>query len=299
MDTAPDISVLIVEDNPGDVRLIREMLKEGWHTGLEIGVGEKLETAVSLIQEKNYDAIILDLNLPDSSGLQTLERILTVTGNMIPVIIYTGMSDESLGESSIGRGAEDYLIKGAVDPVMLARSLRYGIGRKRIEAELRESREIFDEFMEHSPIYVFFKDDKIRSLRLSRNFEEMLGKPIDELLGKTMDELFPSELSKTMIEDDLRIMKGGTPLKVEEELHGRFYYTIKFPIYQLGKPKFLAGYTIDITERKMIEETLRRQVEELQRWQAVIMGREGRVMELKKEVNGLLRELGREIKYGE
>lgn len=182
---------------------------------------------------------------------------------------------------------------------MLARSLRYGIGRKRIEAELRESREIFDEFMEHSPIYVFFKDDKIRSLRLSRNFEEMLGKPIDELLGKTMDELFPSELSKTMIEDDLRIMKGGTPLKVEEELHGRFYYTIKFPIYQLGKPKFLAGYTIDITERKMIEETLRRQVEELQRWQAVIMGREGRVMELKKEVNGLLRELGREIKYGE
>jgi PAS domain-containing protein len=68
---------------------------------------------------------------------------------------------------------------------------------KRSEQALRESERIFDLFMEHSPIYVFFKDEDIRSIRLSRNYEQMLGRPISELLGKTMDDLFPSDLAKT------------------------------------------------------------------------------------------------------
>ncbi len=128
---------------------------------------------------------------------------------------------------------------------------------KRVEEALRESEKIFSLFMEHSPIYVFFKDENIRSIRLSRNYEQMLGRPIDELLGRTMDELFPSELAKNMIADDLHILNEGIPRTVEEEFNGRFYETTKFPILINGKPKYLAGYTIDITERKRAEEALR------------------------------------------
>jgi PAS domain S-box-containing protein len=129
---------------------------------------------------------------------------------------------------------------------------------KKAEEALRESEEIFRSFMEYSPIYVFFKDENIRSIRLSRNYETMLGRPIDELLGKSMDDLFPSDLAKRMIADDMRIMREGKTISVEEEFNGRLYSTVKFPIHIDGKPRYLAGYTIDITERRKDEERIKK-----------------------------------------
>jgi len=128
--------------------------------------------------------------------------------------------------------------------------------RKQAEKALQESDKIFKQFMENSPNYVFFKNDKIQAIRLSRNYEKMLGKPMHELLGKTMDDLFPSDLAKSMIADDLRVLNEGKQVTVEEELNGRFYTTIKFPILVKGKPRYLAGYTMDITERKQMEREL-------------------------------------------
>lgn len=134
--------------------------------------------------------------------------------------------------------------------------------RKKAEAALLESEVIFRSFMEYSPIYVFFKDENIRSVRLSRNYETMLGRPIDELLGKSMDDLFPSDLAKSMIADDMLIMKEGKTVTVEEEFNGRVYYTIKFPIHIDGKPSYLAGYTIDITDRRKDEEKIKKALTE-------------------------------------
>jgi len=131
--------------------------------------------------------------------------------------------------------------------------------RKQMKAALEESEEIFRLFMEYSPIYVFFKDEKTRPIRLSKNYEKMLGRPVHELLGKTMDELFPSELAKSMVEDDLGILRDGKPIEVIEELNGRTYTTTKFPIMRQGNPSLLAGFTIDITERKRMEQAEREQ----------------------------------------
>jgi len=125
------------------------------------------------------------------------------------------------------------------------------------EKALRESQTIFQSFLEHSPVYVFFKDRDMRSLQLSRNYETMLNRPLDELLGKSMDELFPSPLAKSMVEDDKKIMAMGKALDIEEELNGRFYHTMKFPIAIEGEPRYLAGYTIDITERRKTEDALK------------------------------------------
>jgi PAS domain S-box-containing protein len=129
--------------------------------------------------------------------------------------------------------------------------------RKKTEQALKWNEAIFNQFMEYSPIYVFFKDENIRSLRLSRNFEIMLGKPMDELLGKTMDELFPSDLAKNMIENDLQILHEGIKVEVIEEFNNRHFSTIKFPIQLEGRPKFLAGFTIDITDRLKAEQEIR------------------------------------------
>ncbi len=128
--------------------------------------------------------------------------------------------------------------------------------RKLTEEALRENEEIFSHFMENSPVYVFFKDSNINTLRLSRNYEHMLGRPLSEIIGKSMLNPFPPEIAKKMIEDDERILHGGKTAIIEEEFNGRHFTTIKFPISINNKPKYLAGYTIDITDRKKTEDSL-------------------------------------------
>jgi len=135
--------------------------------------------------------------------------------------------------------------------------------RMRAENALKISEEIFSHFMENSPIYVFFKDREIRSVRLSRNYEELLGKPMEELIGKNMYELFPNDLAKKMVEDDKRILQNGKVEIIEEIFNERYYSTIKFPIVIEGKPRYLAGYSIDITEQKKAEITLKSSEERL------------------------------------
>jgi PAS domain S-box-containing protein len=139
---------------------------------------------------------------------------------------------------------------------------------KLAQESLKENEEIFTSFMEHSPIYVFFKDHETKPLRLSKNYENMMGKPMNEILGKTMDELFPSELAKQMIQDDLNVIRNKVPLNIVEELNGRIYETIKFPIISPGKPAYLAGYTIDVTESKLAEAALNKSREQLKKFAA-------------------------------
>ena len=130
-----------------------------------------------------------------------------------------------------------------------------------IEA-LKETEEMFTQLLEHSPIYVFFKDENIRAIRLSRNYEKMLNMPLDAVLGKSMDELFPSEMAKSMIEVDKAILKKGEQITIEEELNGRYYTTTKFPITFKNK-RYLAGYTIDINESKQYQLKLKKSEEYL------------------------------------
>lgn len=127
------------------------------------------------------------------------------------------------------------------------------------EEALKDSEDIFNQFMEHCPVYVFFKDENIRLLKLSKNFTEWLGKPMEDLLGKNMDELFPSDFAKKIVDDDRRILAEGKVVVLEEEFKGRTYSTIKFPFKTVNQKKYLAGFTIDITERKQFSDDLKKQ----------------------------------------
>ena len=129
--------------------------------------------------------------------------------------------------------------------------------RKRIEQSLLEKEEIFDHFMKYSPVHMFFKDKETRALKLSPNFSEMIERPYEELLGKTMYDLFPSEFAQKIIDDDKQILTDKKPKILEEDFNGKKYLTVKFPIIIDGDPKYLAGFTMDITQSKTAEEELR------------------------------------------
>jgi signal transduction histidine kinase len=128
------------------------------------------------------------------------------------------------------------------------------------EKSLRESNELFSLFMRHSPIYAYIKEvtpTQSRILQASENFREITRIPGSAMTGRTMAELFPPEFAAKTVEDDWAVVSNGRVLTLDEELNGRSYTTIKFPII-LGGRSFLAGYSIDITEHRRTEAELLR-----------------------------------------
>jgi PAS domain S-box-containing protein/putative nucleotidyltransferase with HDIG domain len=131
--------------------------------------------------------------------------------------------------------------------------------RKRAEEALRQSNELLSLFIKQSPIYAYIKEvtpAESRVLWASENFQDMIGVPGSLMAGKAMGELFPPEFATKITADDWAVVSSGQVLKLDEDLNDRNYTTIKFPIAQ-GEKKLLAGYTIDITERKRAEKALR------------------------------------------
>ena len=129
-------SVLLVEDNPGDARLIEEMLRERRQTPLTFAHESSLDGGLGALSEIDPDVLLLDLRLPDSTGLDTLGGVLAKT-ETVPVIVLTGMPEASLGMEAVSHGAQDYLVKDDVTPEILTRAIRYAIERKKTERELR------------------------------------------------------------------------------------------------------------------------------------------------------------------
>ncbi len=130
------IKALLVEDNPGDARLIREMLAESKRSTFDLAWVDRLSKGIDYIKNNQVDVVLLDLSLPDSRGPETFEKLVRHVPNM-PVIILTGLDDEQLAISLLRSGLQDYIVKDTINSDMLARSIRYAIERKRLEDEVR------------------------------------------------------------------------------------------------------------------------------------------------------------------
>ena len=120
--------LLLVEDNPGDARLLREMLNEQGSQHTELTHVEYMREAEKHLAEHIVDLILLDLGLPDAHGLAAVRRAHTVAPR-VPLVVLTGMDDEALASQALQEGAQDYLIKGQIDARGLLRSLRYSVER--------------------------------------------------------------------------------------------------------------------------------------------------------------------------
>lgn len=136
LDNKP-IKILLVEDNPGDSRLIREMLAEAMGVTFDLEYADRLQAGLEHLSEGRIEVVLLDLGLPDSQGLETLSRTYAQAPE-VPIVVLTGLDDEMLGVQAVNKGAQDYLIKGQADKNLLVRAIRYAIERKRTEDRERQ-----------------------------------------------------------------------------------------------------------------------------------------------------------------
>ena len=136
------IRLLLIEDNPGDARLVREHLADASGApSFEIHAAPTLAEAVAATTSHAApDIVLLDLSLPDSHGLETLARW-QAAAPTLPVIVLTGSDDEALAVAAVREGAQDYLVKGRIDGGLLIQAIRYAIERKLVQEALREAKE--------------------------------------------------------------------------------------------------------------------------------------------------------------
>ena len=141
------LKVLLIEDNPGDARLIREMLIAMKGRAFDVECADRLSIGLDHLAEGGIDVILLDLSLPDSQGLDTFVRA-QAQASGVPIVVLTGLDDETLAVRAVQEGAQDYLVKGHVDGYSLTRAIRYAIERKRAEEALKEYSERLEEMVE-------------------------------------------------------------------------------------------------------------------------------------------------------
>lgn len=132
---AKPTKVLLVEDNPGDAKLLRMMLSEAGNTPFDLECADRLSAGLARLSAGGIGLILLDLSLPDSQGLATFARVHSQAPE-VPIIVLSGLDDEAIALRTVQEGAQDYLIKGSVDSHLLVRAMRYAIERKRAEEQL-------------------------------------------------------------------------------------------------------------------------------------------------------------------
>jgi PAS domain S-box-containing protein len=174
-----------------------------------------------------------------------------------------------------------------------------------IEAEqkLHENEQILNAFFEHSPIHLFIKDEHQSIVKLSKSMETFFDKPIEMLINKNMVDLleYSKVLSKehitSMIQDDLSVLMQQSIMEREDVIANKIFRTIKSPIIVGQNKLYIAGFKIDISQQKAMEKSIQSQLDELNRFKKLTIDRELKMIELKKEVNELLKDQHKEEKY--
>src|SRR5262245_6993002 len=130
------INVLVIEDNPGDARLVKEALTGEGGGRYHLLFADRMTTGLEIMDREEVDLVLLDLSLPDCQGLDAL----TLTHGKaprLPIVLMTGLDDEDLSLRAMRLGAQDYLVKGQSEGRVIVRSIRYALERKRVERLMR------------------------------------------------------------------------------------------------------------------------------------------------------------------
>ncbi len=261
------LRLLLVEDEPGDARLIRAALRgqsvqrvqEHWVTSLA--------EVLALTEAFACDVVLLDLQLPDSAGLETVRRVRERLA-AAPIIVLTGHEDSHLALAVIEAGAQDYLVKGAFDSDSLLRTIRYAISRARLVERMRESEERYrEEALRTQTILDSVIDGIItidrhgQILSLNRAAETIFGYPAEEAVGHNVTLLMPEPyrrqhddyLAHYLATGERRIIGIGREVEGLRRDGSRFPLELSVSEIRRGEAPVFIGVVRDITERRRID----------------------------------------------
>ncbi len=301
------IRILLIEDNPGDVVLFREMLDD-FMDSFDVEHVARLSAGMKSLDSGDFDVILLDLALPDSQGLDILLAVQNEVPQ-IPIVVLSGSGSERMAIEAVQLGAQDYLVKGDVTGRTLARSIRYAVERERAERRLRQQKEMLENTLESltHPFYVMDAADYTIQIANSATADagSLADFPEDakcyaithDRATPCGDGACPCPLEKVkatkapVTMEHVHYNAEGVPRTVE--VHG-------YPIFDdEEKVVQMIEYTLDITERKQAEEALRRERDLIARLMdtspvsITMVSRQGEIVfanERAEEVLGLTRE---------
>ncbi len=247
--------ILVIEDNPGDLFLVKEFLKRTSLPPFEISHAETLEQGIQFLKANKFKIILLDLFLTDSEGIATFERIYPLSANA-PVVVLTGLVDEKVTAEALKKGAQDYLVKGNYDKKLLEKTIRYAIERKENQQLLKQSEEEYKLLFENNPVPMWAYDTDTKSI-VTVNASAILyyGSSREEFLRLNIQDILPAEgVAHLLQENGLERMgpwrhkrKDGSVLFAELVSHDIVLRGVE--------SRLVAAY--DVTERTKVEGYLR------------------------------------------
>lgn len=255
------IKILLIENNSGDAVFIQKLLGDVNGEFFKIKWVDCLESAFSQISKTDYDVILLDLNLPDGTGLDTI-TVVYDKAPQIPIVVLTGIKDNLIALDSVKRGAQDYLSKEIINEDNLSRVIRYAIERNRIQNESKAREDKYTELFEKSNDAIFILDLDSNILDVNGRALTILGYKKSELLSTKISELHPhyaSEISKSAFENVKT--KGHTVFEIDFKCKDERVITteVSSSIFKIHGKKLVQGIVRDITQRKIVENKLQLQ----------------------------------------
>ena len=284
------LKILVVEDDTVSRTLLQRLLSELSLPISKVKSAESLGAAFRLLNEDHFDVVLLDLNLPDSEGLDTLVRI-REKHHRAAIIVITGEYSEEIGPKTIAMGAQEYLVKGSYDVETLSKSINYAIERNRTEVALRDERNKAQKYLDVAEVIMLVIDNKQKVGLVNRKGCEILGYNKEEIIGKDWCNNFVPEKARDEVR---RIISGLLNGQVKQ-----FEYYENPVLTSGGAERIIAWHNSilpdekgqiegmlssggDITEHKRAEETTRLAYEKLEKAHQELKGMQSQLVQSEK-----------------
>ena len=262
--SAASIKILVVEDDTIDRTSMQRLLSKSSLKISKLEFADTFASALRKLTETNFDVILLDLNLPDNFGMDTLIKI-NEKYSAGAIVVVTGDSNEELGLQAVGKGAQEYLVKGSFNIYTLAKSINYAIERKKAERQLQIAEERYRTIFENSAVAITVVDGDEHLVSWNKFTETLLGMNREDLYMRPVKSLYPAEEWEKIKNHDVKqkgmqhhletqiLKKDGEVIDVDISLS-----VLKNPE---EKTTLSIGIIRDITERKKAERKLKETME--------------------------------------